>query len=237
MPNIYPKDAGTFAPAKEVFVKDADVWKTVKEVYVNVSGTWTKAFPESTGTQSYSTPGVYDFTVPNGVYLLYNVIVVGGGGGGGGSVHSGDSHGAANGGSGGYYSGQSVSVTPGQVYTIVVGSGGEGVSSGTGGGGGASFLYRGATNIFVAFAGTGGAGTFGDNAPAFGGTGGSPSGANGSYTAYWMIYRNTPGQGYDGGGQNGTGFGDGGLGGNRSGGSALGVTGLPGGAGYVSLSW
>lgn len=237
MPNIYPKSGGAFDPAKEVFVKDAGSWKTVKEVWVKESGTWTKAFPESNGTQTYSTPGTYSFTVPNGIYTLSSVMVVGAGGGGGGSVLSGDVHGAANGGSGGFYSGQTVSVNPGEVYTIVVGSGGAGSGSSTGSTGGNSSLKLGATNIFTATGGTGGAGVVGDNVPAFGGTGGSPAGVNGSNSASWMIYRNTPGQGYNGAGQNGTGYGNGGLGGNGAGGAAQGGTGLVGGNGYVSFSW
>jgi len=186
--------------------------------------------------QTYPTAGSYSFTVPAGVTSL-TATVVGGGGGGGGSIFSGDGHGAANGGSGGFYSNQSFAVTPGETLALTVGAAGAGVSSGTGGTGGSSSINRGATNLYTATGGTGGGGCAGDNAPTFGGTGGSPSGVNGSYTASWMVNRNTPGQGYNGAGQNGTGYGNGGLGGNSTGGAAQGGTGLVGGTGYISLSW
>jgi hypothetical protein len=187
--------------------------------------------------QGYTTAGTYSFTVPTGVYSLVSAMAVGAGGGGGGSVFSGDGHGAANGGSGGYTSGSNIAVTPGETLTITVGAGGTGVGSGTGGTGGTSTIARGATVLYTATGGVGGNGVFGDNAPAAGGAGGSPSGVAGSYNASWMVIRNTPGQGYNGAGQNGTGYGNGGLGGNCNGGAALGGTGLVGGAGAVTLTW
>lgn len=233
MPTIYVNNAGTFTAAKEIFVKDTGSWKTVKEVWVKQAGVWTKAYPES-GAISYASAGTYSFTVPNGIYTVTATLVVGSGGGGGSSIFSGDSHGAANGGSGGFYTNQTFAVTPGQIYTIKVGAvGASGVSGGAGGAGGESSIYLGTTPIFVATGGGGGAGCVGDNAPAFGGAGGSPGGVAGSYTATWMSNRNTPGQGYDGQGQNGTGWGSGGLGGNPNGGYAP----QSGGLGRVALAW
>lgn len=235
MPTITVNDSGTWKDAKEIFVKDSGVWKAVKEVHVKDAGVWKKAFPES-GTQAYSTAGTYSFVVPNGIYSLTMPYLVAAGGGGGGSQISGDAHGGANGGSGGYYTNQTISVTPGETLTIVVGAGGSAGALGTGNdgtAGGSSSISRGATVLFSATGGSGGGGTVGDNAPTMKGYGGSPSGVDGAYQASWMVNRNTSGQGYNGGGQNGTGYGNGGLGANWSGSYASTV----GGTGYVSLSW
>jgi hypothetical protein len=74
------------------------------------------------GTQTFTAPGTALFTVPAG-YTTLNVTTVGGGGGGGGHKDGGDGHQGGIGGSGGY-STQTISVTPGQVLSVVVGSGG-----------------------------------------------------------------------------------------------------------------
>lgn len=189
------------------------------------------------GNLTLTVAGTVDWTVPTGVTLIYATIV-GAGGGGGGSVFSGDGHGAANGGSGGYYKEQPIIVSPSEVLTFTVGAGGAGNASyGTGSTGGASSIKRGTTVVYSATGGTGGAGVFGDNAPAFGGTGGLPNGVNGSNSASWMVNRNTPGQGYAGKGQNITGYGSGGLGGNSVGGAALGGTGLVGSTGAIIINY
>lgn len=73
------------------------------------------------------------FTVPAGVYRLH-VRLVGGGGAGGGST--GTSFGSG-GGAGGYVEGW-VSVAPGQVIPVTVGSAGQGVLGANGDGGGTS---------------------------------------------------------------------------------------------------
>ena len=174
-------------------------------------------------TITYSTPGLYNFTIPTTLQGSITILlVVGAGGGGGGSRFDGDGHGAANGGSGGYY--QNVVIpgsAGGQTITILVGTGGAGVppaTPATGGSGSLSYVNIVSIGYYLgAGSGTGGAGVNGDNNPAFGGTGGAPNGVNGSNNAYWMTNRNTAGTGYNGQGQNGTGYGDGGLGGNCNG--------------------
>jgi hypothetical protein len=237
MPTISVNDNGVFKAPKEILVNDSGTWKAAKEIYIKDADAWKKAFPES-GTQTYATAGTYFFVVPNGIYSLSMPLLVGAGGGGGGSVFSGDGHGAANGGSGGFHSNKTIAVTPNETLTVIIGAGGSGgTSTSAGSTGGITSLQRGTVPLFSATGGTGGAGVFGDNGPAFAGAGGSPSGVAGSNSAGWMVNRNTPGQGYDGKGQNGTGYGAGGLGGNSVGGAAQGGTGLVGGTGYISLSW
>ena len=81
MANVYVKDGGNWNAAKEIFVKDGGSWRTIKEVWVNVSGTWQKTFPESTGTDTYTTPGTTNWTVPNGIYSLTVSVYVGVGSG------------------------------------------------------------------------------------------------------------------------------------------------------------
>jgi len=75
------------------------------------------------GTQEYTTPGNYEFTVPPGVSTL-NVEVAGGGGAGGFSVRDDPQLGGGGGGSGGYVS-RSISVFPGQKLQIRVGRAGQ----------------------------------------------------------------------------------------------------------------
>ena len=75
---------------------------------------------------SYTNPGTYTWTVPDGITRL-KVTVAGAGGGGSGSARkAGDKqvHGGAGG--NGELVQQYVDVSPGQTYTIVVGAGGEG---------------------------------------------------------------------------------------------------------------
>src|SRR3990167_1995468 len=75
------------------------------------------------GSQTYSTPGTYTFTVPFGVTQLKVVAVGGGGGGGSGGGGWGSGGG---GGCGGGVAGGAISVTPGQVGPLYVGYGGAG---------------------------------------------------------------------------------------------------------------
>src|SRR3989344_3306443 len=69
------------------------------------------------GEQPYTSPGTYSWTAPAGVTSV-SVVAVGGGGGGG---YQWSYHGGAGGGLGWK---NNIAVTPGQSYTVVVGSGG-----------------------------------------------------------------------------------------------------------------
>jgi hypothetical protein len=244
MPTISVKDGGTWKEAKEILVKDSGTWKPVKEVHVKDGGVWKKAFPES-GTQVYSTAGTYSFVVPNGIYSLTVPLLVGAGGGGSGTNGAGDIWGGGGGGSGGYRESQTISVTPGETLTIVVGAGGLSgrvtfngslLCSGTNGtsvagtNGGTTSISRGGTSLLNATGGVAGTpAPNGDNGPGAPGAGGSPNGVSGSYQS--PIQRNNFAAGA--GGNNGKGYGTGGAGNGQSPFTCP----TQGGTGYVSLSW
>jgi MSHA biogenesis protein MshQ len=76
--------------------------------------------------ETYSIPGTYIYTVPDGVYSIFVECI--GAGGAGGSMNKtqptvANSNYQPGGGGGGAYAGSTVSVTPGSTYSIVVGAG------------------------------------------------------------------------------------------------------------------
>ncbi len=83
------------------------------------------SFPYPAGLASYGAPGTYSFTVPANVNYLETQVWAGGGGGGGAQ----GAFSAGSGGGGGGFGTALFTVIPGQVWTIVVGSGGTGGSS------------------------------------------------------------------------------------------------------------
>jgi uncharacterized coiled-coil protein SlyX len=147
----------------------------------------------SYGKQVWTTPGTYSFTVPNGISTVY---LTGCGGGGGTSING--IAGRAGGGAGATALFQAVSVTPGQVISVTVGSGGSaattclysGVPSGgttsfgsilslPGGGGGR--CSNGGQGIYNGLAGgAGGTDAFGSMGGISVGAGGLGNGAYGS---------------------------------------------------------
>ncbi len=170
---------------------------------------------------TYFSPGTYTFTVPDGVTSL-NVTIIGGGGGGGGGNAGGDVDvvyyfgGCGGGGGSGFVTGVTdLAVTPGQVFTVTVGSSGIGGvenngnpgSAGNGGIGGMSSF--GTYNAFGGKGGEGGHDSLDNGGDGLGGAGGS--GYN----------HGTSGDNYDGdglGGAGGSGYlgrGNGGDGGSN----------------------
>ncbi len=135
----------------------------------------------ATGTQAYTTPGAYIFTVPAGVHYLVAYILGGGGGGGGTAASTACESSNGSGGGGAIIQ---ASVTPGQTISVVVGAGGTGGASGNYAGavGGSSSIFG-----FTAYGGNGGiayAGSCPVSGPAGGGTA-TPSNAS-SY--YYNLY-------------------------------------------------
>jgi hypothetical protein len=179
-----------------------------------------------TNFQVFNVPGNYTFTVPAGVSAILVEAWGGGGGGGGASFGASDAGGGGGGGGGGY--GKSIiSVTPGQVFPLVVGNGGaRGIGSGTvccvnggnGGDGGASTF--GVGPLLRATGGLGGKGpifiTF--NIAGQGGAGGSANGIGSVFvagggnggTATWTYLSNRSCSGASGGSAGGGGGGGGG---------------------------
>ena len=216
----------------------------------------TKMFSQTTIT--YSVAGSTTWTVPSCVTSV-TVQTFGGGGGGGGAIaivrNSGDGEACsgAGGGGGGGYSSSVLVVVPGQVYTIVVGSGGIAGISGAGtwnggpttpagaGGTGGTSSFNGNTYNVQATGGVGGSGSSAwnnsnppdVNATGAGGTGGVGSGGATNFTgglgrAGYILFTSTDKSGAGGGcaGPAGNG-GDGILG------SAVGISNPPGGIGQV----
>ena len=144
------------------------------------SGIVTYISPTVTTTSLYSTStaGSNSYTIPSGVSGIY-VVISGGGGGGGASASGYASGGAAGAVAQGYFA-----VTPGQEYTINIGTGGAGYSAsadGDGKTGGSSTFVLGSTTLLTAAGGTGGndSETEAASAGPFSGYGGSPQVGNG----------------------------------------------------------
>jgi hypothetical protein len=131
----------------------------------------------SSQTFSY-TGSSQSFTVPSGITSIIVKSWAGGGGGGAGC-----SAGAGAAGAGGGFAQATLSVTPGQILTVLAGGGGTGGNfigrSGAdgGGGGGASGIQQSGSYVIIAGGGGGGAGCL---TTATGGVGGGASGGNGS---------------------------------------------------------
>ncbi|WP_284651708.1 GEVED domain-containing protein [Flavobacterium terrisoli] len=104
-------------------------------------------------TSTYATSGTW--VCPQGVTSI-QVEAWGGGGGGGGAANATNYRGAGGGG-GAYQKATSLAVTPGQTYTVTIGSGGTaGTISVNGGAGGNSTFMLGASTLLTANGGGGG---------------------------------------------------------------------------------
>ena len=144
------------------------------------------------------TPVGGTWTVPAGVTELQVLVVAGGGGGG---SLSGSTRGEGGGGAGGVSYNAAYTVTPGQIITVTVGTGGNAV-------GGDAESGNGTNSVFGTITSTGG-GAGGHISGQNGGSGGGACGIAGSHGGY-----GTAGQGNDGGNVTGAGhFGGGGGGG------------------------
>ncbi|GAB5388277.1 MAG: hypothetical protein Alpg2KO_12450 [Alphaproteobacteria bacterium] len=166
------------------------------------------------GQHQFTSPGTHNWVAPSGVTSV-SVVAVGAGGGGGGCHLSsvGDN---AGGGGGALVYRNNIRVTPGQSYTVIVGTGGARTTGCNGNSGGSSSFG----GLFTAGGGSGAVG-------ASGGNGGTPSG---SYTAGHSGGRGGNSGSYGGGGGGAAGYsGNGGAGG--SGASSSGVTGAAGAGG------
>lgn len=175
---------------------------------------------------SYTCAGTYSWVAPSCVTSIA-VVTVGGGGGTGGADPCGPGGASAGAGGGALAYANSISVTPGNSYCVVVGSGGSsGAQYSSGTSGGSSWLSTGATyharagggqysgagygccrNGGTVTNGTGGAGGKGGASKYTGsGTGGggaggySGAGGNGAKVQCNIVYYATDGSGGGGGG-------------------------------------
>lgn len=230
--------------------------------YVVDCGVPDPVLPPGASANAYITPGTYNWTVPSCVTVVKVEAWAGGGGGGGtiGIIRTSGDDGfntsevcvGAGGGGGGGFTSRTIAVTPGQVYSVVVGAGGTagpagsgtwngGISTpaGTGGTGGTSSFSGNGVNL-QATGGTGGGGASGYHNLAAGvcllvngtsGTGGTGSAGSVNFTggngAPGLILSHSTDKSGGGGGA----AGPGGDGGNAALGGSVGVTAPPGGAG------
>ena len=214
----------------------------------------------SIGEQSFTTPGTYSWTAPDGVTSVCVVCV--GGGGAGMSTWGGSS--APGGGGGGLGWKNNIAVVPGQSYTVVVGAGaaavavvGSGIAIATSNGGDSYFIdsstvaglggksaaaqstsYAGGTYVGDG-GGNGGASGLGQGQGGGGGGAGgyAGNGGNGGKGEY-LGSQNTGGNGAGGAGGGGNGTGNSvqqwAGGGGGTGILGQGANGVGGGATYVS---
>jgi MSHA biogenesis protein MshQ len=155
-------------------------------------------FSAQAATDVFNTSGTYSWTAPAGVTSV-TVEAWGGGGAGGGNPTSSDGGG---GGGGGGYSKSTITVVPGNNYTVTVGAGGTGVVGSNGNPGGQSFFINAAT-----LRANGGAG--GAVATTVGGAGGAGGALGVGTTRYaggngGVGLNNNTGQGGPGGSSAGT---------------------------------
>jgi hypothetical protein len=223
--SISVNQSGTYKEVVQAYVRDGGVWKSPTEIYVNQSGTWKQVYPAESGSQTYTTPGSYNFTVPSGITSV-TVSVYGAGGGGGSGWFCGDAWTGGSGGTGGYQTNQTLAVTPGEILSVTVGAAGAGGvypgicgGSNPGSNGGTSSVV-GASGSYTATGGNGGPGGINGGND---GAGGSPNGVSGSGL-------NTPGCPTITGPTNGTGYGSGGF-------SQCAGVGGNGTDGAVAISW
>ncbi|MFV8372500.1 choice-of-anchor D domain-containing protein [Flavobacterium sp. LB2P74] len=160
-------------------------------------------FGFSQSSQTFSTPGIYSFTVPAGINSI-NIEAWGAGGAGGGATGTNSSGGGGAG--GGYARRNSYAVTPGANYTVTVGTGGIG-SRGNGTAGGFSSLSSGATTYLLAVGGNAAGATSMNNTYTTGAT--VVSLGNIGFTASLSYYGGKGGDGLLGGGAGGSSAGTG----------------------------
>jgi len=180
-------------------------------------------------TVTFSAVGTTTWTVPAGVTSITGLTI---GGGGGGAGSRGDRDTGNGGGGGGGLARGTITVTPGQVLTIVVGNGGTaGGNDASGGAGGASSITGNSETYLRGGGGSGGivrnntavstGGTSTGTARLIGGTGGAtiaPGSNNGSGGGGAAGYTGNGGSGGGtGAGTNGAGGGGGGGGSTNSG--------------------
>ena len=137
---------------------------TALVLFLSSAAGWADAIFTTSGT----------WTCPNGLSSVQVQCWGGGGAGGGVTVNSS----SGGGGGGGAYSSNTISVTPGNIYTVTVGAGGAYTvtvptsgSAGTGTNGGDSWF--GSTSTILAKGGGGGANAIGNGGHGAGGSGGA----------------------------------------------------------------
>ena len=183
------------------------------------------------GQQAYTTAGTYSWVAPTGVT---SVAVVAVGGGGAGSASGGANKGGGGGGLGWK---NNISVTPGNSYTVVVGSAGANGCFGDGTPGGNSYFIN--TSTVLGGGGqantSGVGGTYAGDGGGNGGNGGIQPGGYGSAGGGAGGYTGNGGNGGRGGSPGCQTAGTSGVGGAGGGGGGAGSSGYGGSGGGVGI--
>lgn len=205
-------NGGIIGPLNTTSLSSASgVWSVAEMQQAKGNDTWPETNP--VGQEAYTTPGTYTWIAPPRVFSV-SVVAVGGGGGGGHTSNF------SGGGGGGLGWKNSISITPGNSYTVVVGARGVAAASSNGTDGGDSYFVS--TGTVAGFGGKGGrAGT-----DAAGGTYAGDGGGNGGASRANNNAAGGGAGGYSGnGGQSNTttaGSGSAGSGGGGGGGGQTG---------------
>ena len=70
MAKLLVNNTGTWKYPKSIYVKQNDRWKTAKEVWVKEGEDWKIAWPNNTGTITYTEATFGTFQVPDGIYSI-----------------------------------------------------------------------------------------------------------------------------------------------------------------------
>lgn len=129
--NVTVAEGNVLHQVQQLYVYNSGAWANVRSAHVNVNGVWQQFYPDSITSTTYSVPGTYTYIIPAGVHSA-NLTVGGAGGGAGGY----DGPNPSYAGFAGNVVTATIQVTPGDVFTFIVGSGGgAGIhAAGTGGG-------------------------------------------------------------------------------------------------------
>jgi len=179
------------------------------------------------GQNAYTTPGTYSWVAPTGVTSV-SVVAVGGGGAGSPGGNFGGPRYCGSGGSGaglGYKN--NYTVVPGTSYTVVVGAGGAGKTSGDTSGNNGANSYFVDTSTCAGFRGLAGTNSTGPSGGSYAGDGGANGGAAGNGGVETSRGGGGGAAGYSGNG----GTNSGGCGGNGVNASDGGAQGRAGGSG------
>jgi microcystin-dependent protein len=202
LPDLQTYTTDTVQYAAEAFYYTADGTKILEQdgtkttieysftkVPVNVN-TYTYTYSDVPVTYTYTQNG--NWTVPAGVTSVKVTVIGGGGGGGGWSLATG----GGGGGSGGFDT-KTISVTPGTVIPITVGTGGKGGAAATSGTAGKLSSF----GSYLTVPGGGGAGVGGGYRVWVNGEGGAPNGIPGTKGLYAGQHSNGNRQPYGEGGR------------------------------------
>ena len=123
--SISVNDNGTWRTQKLIYANDAGTWRAAKAVYIKDSGVWRTVYGDQSGTDTFTTPSTFNWTVPEGVFSI-TVTGCGGGGAGGSGDGGANNDGPGFGGGGANLVTETLAVSPGDVLTVTVGAGGLG---------------------------------------------------------------------------------------------------------------